>query len=58
MKVVLPDPVADQLAELAKAVQESPSTLAAQPISAAWLDESLPLDLALAVRGPCTTTVV
>jgi predicted transcriptional regulator len=42
MKVVLPDPVADQLAELAKAVQESPSTL----ISAAWLDESLPLDLA------------
>jgi len=32
MKVVLPGPVADQLAELAKAVQESPSTLAARMI--------------------------
>ena len=32
MKVVLPGPVAEQLAELAKAVQESPSTLAAHMI--------------------------
>jgi hypothetical protein len=30
MKVVLPGPVADQLTELAKAVREAPSTLAAR----------------------------